>query len=208
MAKKLPVQITPRVRAGFSKFLYERDTKFAKDDAKAKYSFKVMLPKDEVADMVAAVDNGKTKISGEEWIAQLNQMHADAGGKDPLVKDGDQQKDKEGNVYSDSEGCWVVQMKSGYAPKLVDTKKNDLGATRIFGGDIVKVAFRPDTYEGFGGGVTLYLNSVMLIEKNSGDGASAFGDDEEGYVADQAEADVFGDAGEPEMAGADNAGDY
>ncbi len=209
---KFPIEVTPLGVAGYSKYLYERDTKFAKSEEKAKYNMKFLLPKDQMGTLMAALDGGKTPITGEEWMAHINELHMQGGGKDGEgpIKDGDKITDKEGKTYDANVGMWVITLKSGYQPKTVDTKKQDLPANvKIFGGDAVKCAIRPELYDGFGGGVTLYLNAVMLIEKNGGGSADAFGE-EEGYVAEASAADAFGgDANGPEQRGADNNnGDY
>jgi hypothetical protein len=206
--KKLPLEVSPAGVAGFAKYLYEKDTKFSRgDEAKSKYVLKLLVPKDTLSSASARIENGNTAIPGEEWLARIQKMHTEAGGKagEGPVRDGDKIRKKDGDPVEAWQGHYVVTFKTAHPPKLVDTKKRDLpDDVRIFGGDIVKIAYRPSAYEGFGGGITLYLNAVMLIDKRSAGSVTAFGDDEEGYVAERSEKDSFG--GKEGVA--DNGGDY
>jgi hypothetical protein len=92
--------------------------------------------------------------------------------------------------------------KSKKKPKLFDAKGNPIrnteGLQRIAGSTIkVKGAF--SSYEGFGGGVTAYLNDVQIIKLVEG-GGGGFGDesegDDDGYVADNSEPANFNDSDE------------
>ena len=207
--KKLPLEVTPLATAGFSKYLYEKDTKFASDPAKAKFNIKLLLPKQGMGE--ARVMNGKEVITGDEWIAHINELHQQGGGSgDGPIKDGDVIRKKDGSEIDGYAGHWVITCKSSFQPEVIDTKKNAVPeGVKVFGGDKIKVLISPAFYEGFGGGVTLRMNKVMLIEKNNGGSAEAFGDDEEGYVAEASQTDAFGGGeGEPVMAGADLNGDY
>jgi len=192
--KKMGGEVTPLLTAGWSKNLYEKDTKFAKTPEDAKYVGKFLLPKDGLADLQAGVNGGKDLVPAAEWVESLFQRHEDFGGKrdSAPIKDGDLITDKEGKPIAAYEGMWVITARTKKAPNLVDTQKNKLGDVQIFGGDLVKASLGPAEYEGFGGGMTLYLNAVMLIEKRGGDGLAAFGN-EEGYVAEQVKSDDFGD---------------
>ncbi|MQB00216.1 MAG: DUF2815 family protein [Actinobacteria bacterium] len=209
--KKLPLEVSPAGVAGFAKYLYEKDTKFSRgDESKAKYSLKLLVPKDKLATRFGHIKNGSEPIPSEEWLAHIQKMHEQAGGKagEGPVRDGDKIRKKDGDPVEAWQGHYVVTFKTAHPPQLVDTKKRDLpDDVRIFGGDVVKVAYRPSVYEGFGGGITLYLNAVMLIDKRSSGSATALaalGDNEEGYVAERSEKDSFG--GKEGVA--DNGGDY
>lgn len=165
--------VTPKAIAGFSKFLYEKDTegKFAKQA----YTFEVRLPK------------GDEKV--EAFVKMLMKAHKDAGdGQYPPVKDGDKLKTKSEKRAAYAKGHYLVDFKSSTPPTLVDSQKRPLGKTKIMGGDVVKVAFGMKPYDAFGGGISRYLNAVMLIEKNAGGfGADEF-DTEDGFTESEASA--------------------
>lgn len=205
--KKLPIEVSPSGIASYAKWLYEKDTKFADDPEKAKYSVTVLFPKDAPMGK-ARLGNGEDVVEGDEWLAHLRELHEQNNGDDSNcpVKDGDNQLDKRGKPKKGDKiakawlGHWVVQFKTGYPPQIVDTKKNDLpDNVKVWGGDVIKVAYRPFAYDE---GISLRMNAVMLVEKRAQTGgADAFGDDEEGYVADKTAKDAFG-------GGDDNNGDF
>lgn len=205
MAKtKLPIEVSVKGTAAFS-WLYKKDDKFAKKGEDGKYKLSLVIDKDELPKLTARLDGGATPIGGTEWVEHILKMHEDADGdnSNAPIKDGDKPVDKKGKpkeVREEFVNTYMVNFKSGYQPQLVDTKKNDLPAdVKIMSGDTVKVAFRPNIFDG---GCNLYMNAVMLVEKNAtGGGAGAFGDDEEGYVVDASAADAFG-------GGAASDGDY
>lgn len=196
--KKRPKLASPRGVAAYA-WLDKKDTMFANgDESKAKYKLSLLLEKGvEVNDA---------------FVKALAEKHKAAGGKPSKglgikALDGDLKEDKEGNPKADFANMWVVPFASTkYKPKQVDSKKQPLPASvRIFSGDVVKVAFTENEYEGFGGGMNLYLEAVMLLEKRNdgGDAVSAFGDDEEGYVAP---AEAFED--KVDETGDDSNGDF
>lgn len=206
---KLPLEVTPKGVAAYA-HVEKPDTKFAAKPEDAYYNVTITFPKDETDGLEARLNGGKDKVSFDEWRAVIEKHHEDGGG-DGIAhfcpfKDGDNQLDKNGRPKKSPNenlfGKWYVVFKSKFPPQRVDTKKQDLpDDVRIFGGDVIKVAYRPHYY---GEGCTLYFNTVMLIDKkNQGNSAHVFGDDEEGYVADRADADAFGDD-----EGGDNNGDY
>lgn len=182
--KKLPLEVSVQGTAAYA-WLYKKDTKYAKNEEDGKYKLTIVVPKDELGDLTAGLNGGGEKVSGEEWLAHLQKMHKDAGGtaqKCP-VKDGDKPRGEADKPKEEFVGCWTIDFKTGFQPKIVDTKKQELPeGVKAMSGDIVKAAYRPFIYDG---GVSLRLNAVMVIDKRASfDGAGAFGDDEEGYVAD------------------------
>jgi hypothetical protein len=205
MANKLPIEVSFQGVAAFT-HLYEPDAKFAKPGEAGKYKMALIVQKEGVDKLEARVNGGSDPMGGPEWVIKTQQMHKDAGGGPPNtpIKDGDKPVDKHGQpkpIVEEFAGTYRINFSSQYQPQLVDTKKNDLPPdVKIMSGDIVKVAFRPNMFDG---GCNLYLNAVMLIEKNAGGGgggASAFGE-EDGFVAEKsAAADAFG-AGEAETNG-------
>jgi hypothetical protein len=89
----------------------------------------------------------------------------------------------------DDTGMVVVKFKTGYKPGLFDSKRQPItGDVKVGSGSIIKVAFQKNYYEGFGGGMNLYLQQVQiinLVEYNAkGEPAAGF-EEEEGFEADQ-----------------------
>ena len=76
----------------------------------------------------------------------------------------------------------------------MDTKKVNLPTgTKVISGDLVKVAYQRVPYDAGGNsGLSLRFQSIMLKEKRTGAeaGTKAFGDDEDGYVADRDAANI------------------
>lgn len=81
-------------------------------------------------------------------------------------------------------GMVIVKFKSSYKPALFDAKRQPITDDKIMigNGSIIRVAFTKNFYEGFGGGMNLYLKQVQIIkleEPLHGEDA-AFGE-EDGY---------------------------
>ena len=189
--KKLPIEVSVKGVAAYT-HLYVPDTKFAKPGEDGKYKLSLVVDKNDLADLKARIEGGSEVIGGVEWMERIMNAHerADGDKANSPVKDGDKPVDKRGkakDVNEEFAGTWIFNFKTTYPPQLVDSKKNDLPkVVKIMSGDVVKVSLRPNVFDG---GVNLYMNAVMLIEKNAGGGgAGAFGDDEEGYVADKSAA--------------------
>ena len=169
--------VTPKVSAGYAKYLYEKDTegKFASN----KYKLEVRLPK------------GDEEV--EKFVKNIMAAHAEAGGNQyEPVRDGDKIESKSDKRLDFAKGHYLMVFKSNRAPTLVDSKKQPL-KTEVNGGDLVKIAFNAKPYDAFGGGLALYLNAVQLIEKRGGGGVSDF-DEEEGFVDQRAATDEFAEA--------------
>lgn len=66
------------------------------------------------------------------------------------------------------DGSLSLQMTSGedYPPPFVDAAGNDVprNKVKIGGGSIIKCDVTINPYEGFGGGINLYINQVQIIE--------------------------------------------
>lgn len=87
-------------------------------------------------------------------------------------------------------GMVVVKFKSGYKPGLFDAKRQPITDEdiRVGSGSIIRVAFTKNFYEGFGGGMNLYLQQVQiinLVEYNANGEPAAGFEEEEGFEADQ-----------------------
>ena len=83
-------------------------------------------------------------------------------------------------------GEYSVKFSSGYKPFIVDSSGNQWPDKKLIGnGSKLKVCFLWTPYEGFGGGVTKYLQAVQVIDYIPRHGASMddFGfTEEDGYV--------------------------
>lgn len=95
-------------------------------------------------------------------------------------------------------GDMVFKAHSGadYKPIIVDAKLNPLPAgVRIGGGSIIKVDVTLDAYEGFGGGVTAYLNGVQVLKFEEDTFGKPRFDAEEGYVHSSDDDNTVGTGG-------------
>ena len=166
--------ISPSGVAAFA-WLNKPDTKFDKN----KYTITLVLE--------------KGNKENDEFVKAIQAAHAAAGsGKDEgPAKDGDKRKEDAFN------GKWTVVFNSKNRPNQVDALKAKLPQNKdgtyvssARSGDLVKIAFNPATYDGFGGGITLYLNAVQIIDKRAtGAGADDFDAVEGGYAAPAAAED-------------------
>jgi len=105
-----------------------------------------------------------------EWCSSIKDMAPD-GGKLPF------RMDKEHDVL-------IVKFASLYKPALVDAKRQPLPEKVIPSrGAQVKVAYVPHQYEGFGGGVNLYLHGVQVLVLVQFEAKTLPFADEDGYVA-------------------------
>lgn len=95
-------------------------------------------------------------------------------------------------------GDMVFKAHSGadYKPLVVDAKLNPIPTgTRIGGGSIIKVDVTLDAYEGFGGGVTAYLNGVQVLKFEEDTFGKPRFDKEDGYVHESDDDDTVGKGG-------------
>jgi hypothetical protein len=181
---KYPFLRTPRATAAYT-WLEKPDTAFGD----SKYKITLVFNKDDMS--TGTVERGTQTLEGPQWIQyilDLCEKHGVAnvpGVKGCPVKDGDKMFDKDGNPRTNFENSWVLQLKSGFKPSMVDTAGNKLpSSVPILNGDIVKAMIVPAYREVSGNRyLSLYLNNVCLVEKrvtNTLD-SSVFGE-EDGYV--------------------------
>jgi len=138
MAEK-PTYRTPKGAAYWS-FLTEPDTQF---DEKGKYRIELVVDP-----------------NVEEDKKLLSFLKDQAGeGKVPYKKHKDPDSGEETGEYA-------VSFKSAYRPSLFDASgsKIDSEDMKVGNGSIVKVAYQPNLYDGFGGGLNLYLKAVQIFE--------------------------------------------
>jgi len=168
MKTKVETVVSPTGVAAYS-WLTKADTAFGQNH------FKVTLMMD------------KGEDATEKFVQKVNKTHKEfAAGKDTKspIKDGDKDG-KEGQ-----EGKWVFTAKTQYAPKLVDTDRNQL--TEKFApmsGDLIRVAMGLAGYDtGANAGVSLRLKAVQLVEKrNTGGDVGDVFDDIDGFVAEESD---------------------
>ena len=90
-------------------------------------------------------------------------------------------------------GNYLVNFATKYKPDVFDSSNNNISDDIHIGDDVevgsgstVRVAFSPKAYEGFGGGIKLYLKAVQVLElvKRVGGDAEDYGFDtqEGGYT--------------------------
>ena len=165
--KKAETIISPQGVAAYA-WVHKPDTKF---DDEGKFKVDLVLDKKEIDDKAKA------------FLKMLSSKDK------KLVKDGDKHKSGE-NGENPFAGKWHVTFKSSYAPDLRDAAKQKLPAdVKVYSGDVIRVAFSMAEYEGFGGGYTLYLNAIQLIEKrNFGNAAGDAFDAVEGFPAESVKA--------------------
>lgn len=165
---------TPKGTAGFSN-LITPDTKF--DDA-GKYKTSVTLSAEAAADLIAAAEEEANELAVLD--KKTKKVVMPEGIKYPFEVNED--------------GSVTFTFKSKKAPRLFDIKGNPIrGEAREslhrISGSVIKVKGAFSAYEGFGGGVTGYLNEVQIISLVEG-GGGGFGDESEGeddgYVAEAA----------------------
>lgn len=167
MKTKVETVVSPTGVAAYS-WLTKADTAFGQNH------FKVTLMMDK-ADKATA-----------EFVKKVNKVHKEfAGDKDTKspIKDGDK-TDKDGQ-----EGKWVFTSKTQYAPKLIDTERNQLSQSSApMSGDLIRVAMGLAPYDtGANAGVSLRLKAVQLVEKrNTGGDVGDVFDDIDGFVAKEA----------------------
>jgi hypothetical protein len=146
------------------------------------------------------------------WAEEARKKQMEAWGKKKLeafdpVKDGDEKDDAEEKGWA---GFWLVTAKSKNKPNVRDAKKNIVpDSIKVFSGDGVKVAIGTAPFEKpvqNKGGISIYMNGVQLLAKNSSgyNDADAF-EEEDGYETDTTGTE--GGDGE-EGSAPDNDGDY
>jgi hypothetical protein len=141
-------------------------------------------------------------VPGAKWLKDLLALFASVGAPSKIgedgchIKDGDKKKNKDGSPKEEFAGMLLLNVKSDFPPKLVDTKDNPLPKDEtIWPGDTVKIAIQPKHHLVNGKNfLSLYIAKVMLIEKGERKGGVEMGE-EEGYVAEQGPLDFGADGG-------------
>jgi hypothetical protein len=188
--EKLPVFISPKGVAAYA-WLNKKDT------LSEKYKVSVVLDKKEMGE--GRLNYGKDVVTGKVFIKTLLDLAASIGAPSKINEKGCHIKDGDKHKNEDFRGKLLIEAKSGFKPKLVDTKGNPLPKDEtIWSGDIIKLAFQPKHSVVSGNNhMPYYISQVMLIEKGErkGGGSLDFGE-EEGYVADDSDVDFGEDAGD------------
>lgn len=83
----------------------------------------------------------------------------------------------EKNQDGEATGRFFATFKTGeqYPPKVFDADgRDDTAADYLIGnGSTVRIGYTESEYTGFGGGITLYLSAIQIIELNEYSGSSA-----------------------------------
>jgi len=195
---KIPVQYTPKGVAVFPR-LNAPDYKFTPE---GKYSLKLRLPKDEAEAFLA-----KYQSIADEGFAKV--LAETKGKKDKKGKPIDPQNDglpfsietiketgeETGNIlisfgmkakFKDK----ITKEEKALKPVIVDSKGNATNV-QVGGGSVLKVAFKPSFYYNDAtqkAGVTFYLVGVQVVKLVQFGGELAFGTEEGGYEAEEANA--------------------
>lgn len=154
---------TPKATAKYIHVTHP-DTRF---DEQGKYSVDLVLD--------AEKNEEHKKFLAELW-ALTKKKHPN--GRPPFKPELDDGGNKTGN--------YLVKIGSAYKPKVFDASGEIIPSDIIVGpGSELKVAFQPNYYDGFGGGMNLYLKAVQvlsLVEGGAGS-AEAYGFDVNGSSA-------------------------
>jgi hypothetical protein len=112
------------------------------------------------------------KAQMEEIARKLGGLDADDHPKLPLAKD-----------KKTREEYFKAHAGEKFKPVLVDAKANDLPpSVNPRGGTKARLSCTLEWYEGFGGGLTAYLNGVQIVELVERNAKVSFGELEGGYV--------------------------
>lgn len=205
-ATKYPFAVTPRATAAYT-WLDKPDTAFGDE----KFKITLVLPKGELTP--GRIERGTKELTGDEWMKYLitlcksHGVSCTPGDRGCPIKDGDKMYTKDGAPREQFSGSWVIPLKSGYKPDLVDTKGTPLPrSVQILNGDLVRALIVP-TYRNVSGAdyLSLYLNKVALVEKRSAVDtidASVFGE-EDGYVVPADAVDETPAVSEEEVSGSE-----
>jgi len=160
MAEK-QLYLTPRAEAMYP-FLTKPSTQFDKEG-----TYKVSL----------LLDPGNQEH--KDFLVRLK-GHLEEGQKTLKDKKANNKPWKKNKRVEDGSetGLFEVQFKSQYPPRLFDAVGNKVtGDLNVGNGSIIRVAYKFAPYEGFGGGIAMYLQAVQILElvEWSGGAASDYG---------------------------------
>jgi hypothetical protein len=148
-------------------------------------------PKLNTVDVFQPMRNGKPNgaekrryITGltndETWLANVEAMF-----KSILSKDlPDSPNAKPPIKTSKKTGAQYVEMASGeqFRPPVFDAQNNKVPPSVIIGGGSrLRIQCTVNVYDGFGGGINLYIDSVQLLKLEQNERTSPFEKEEEGY---------------------------
>lgn len=161
MAK--PNFVSPKGTAAYA-WLMKPDTKFNPEGV---YKTSLVVKAGKEADaFVEAIKNAYVEELGAKKLAKANLSHD----------------------VNEDEGTVTFKFKSKQKPKLFDSKGKPItGEISVGNGSVIKVAGGFGAYDkGANTGVTLYLNSVQIIDLVEWTGSSGFEAEEGGFVAEAA----------------------
>lgn len=190
MANKKRVRLNSIQTAAFTAmrcWITKPDGKFNPEKPDYKTTL-VMDPKSAEALKAEILEKAKGPAEEQGYKKLLRQI-ADGSVKLPF-KDGDEEnqdrKDKDKDTIDEIAGMVLVTFKTKWAPRLFipravqeayAAQKRDVW---IMSGDVIKVKADVNPYDGLGGGISLRLKAVKLVEKMAGfESDSGFGDDDD-----------------------------
>ena len=101
------------------------------------------------------------------------------------IQDALNEKGLENAPFKETDDGFEFKFSSAYRPGVFDAHRNRIpDEIRIGSGSVGKVAYQPNVYKGFGGGINLYLKGVQVLEFKPyvGPDAKSLGfDDGEGF---------------------------
>lgn len=192
--------VTPKAVAAYA-HIAKPDTEGQYADNKYKVTLKLKKGDKEVEAFVKSL-NDFAAAATDKQKAAWNKKKLEAF---DVVKDGDDKDDAEEKGWA---GYWLITAKTKKAPLVVDAKKNKTSVP-VFSGDVIraKIAVCPFEKPVQGkAGLSVYLNAVQIIEKNSGGPAGTADGFEEEDGFEGGDDDIPTDAADGKAD--DNDGDY
>lgn len=184
-AKKhpLPTLVTPVGIAAYA-WVNKPDTKFAKNDDEGSYKITVVLDdtKDNRAFLDQIEDLAREVAPKLEPAVKMKKVLTHTPWNLPEDDDNTDEKLKD-----EFKGKIRLHAKSAFKPGQIDTARQGLPDNIfVMSGDHVRVKFLIKPFDGLGGGISLKLKTVQLVQKvhrAGGIDADGFDDIEDGYVA-------------------------
>ncbi|WP_018868300.1 MULTISPECIES: hypothetical protein [unclassified Thioalkalivibrio] len=224
--KKRPAKprfVTP-VGVAYFPYILEPDTKY---NAEGVYQTELILP----GDTTVSTAKGENLGSFEDWLnaaneeaykkaVEANKGKKDKKGKAVVVQEAD------APYRIDDDGKFIPKFKLNATgkgpdgpftqkPAVFDAKGKPVELEKLWGGSLIKVSFELVEYfmeSTKAAGVSLRMKAVQVIELRAGGAgadSSAYGfGEEEGFEAEEDEAEGAGFSSEGETAYDDNGGDF
>lgn len=198
--KKLPQHVTSRGTAKFC-YLNKPNDKFK---VEGEYSVNFTQTPEEAKPLIALIDAAMSSALTEAKAANPKKKSlkvADAPYKMDTDGDGNETGRISFKFKAKASGVRKDKTTWTFRPMLFDAKGGKIPATvQIWGGTVLRITFElfPWYVEKLGAGVSLRMKAVKVLELRTGMGKDAasygFGEEEDGYEADQNGASSHGDS--------------